>query len=66
VAAAAGKATAFSGNNGETKSGRIDYIFYSKNAANLRVVSSQVYDTRDANGVMPSDHRPVLTVFEVR
>jgi len=66
VAATAGAATAFSGNNGETKNGRIDYIFYSKNAANLRVVSSQVYDTRDANGVMPSDHRPVLTVFEVR
>src|SRR4030095_4794055 len=66
VAASAGTATAFSGNNGETKNGRIDYIYYSKNAANLRVVSSQVYDTRDANGVMPSDHRPVLTVFEVR
>jgi endonuclease/exonuclease/phosphatase family metal-dependent hydrolase len=66
VAAAAGTATAFPGNNGETKKGRIDYIYYSKNAANLRVVSSQVYDTRDANGVMPSDHRPVLTVFEVR
>jgi hypothetical protein len=30
------------------------------------VVSSQVYDTRDANGVMPSDHRPVLTVFSVK
>jgi endonuclease/exonuclease/phosphatase family metal-dependent hydrolase len=66
VAAAAGTAVAFSGNNGETKSGRIDYIFYSKSAANLVVKSSQVYDTRDANGVMPSDHRPVLTTFEVR
>ena len=30
VAAANGTATAFSGNNGETKNGRIDYIFYSK------------------------------------
>jgi len=30
------------------------------------VQSSRVYDTRDANGVMPSDHRPVLTQFEVR
>jgi len=66
VAAANGTAIAFSGNNGETKNGRIDYIFYSKNASNLSVVSSQVYDTRDANGVMPSDHRPVLTVFSVR
>jgi hypothetical protein len=30
------------------------------------VLGSQVYDTRDANGIMPSDHRPVLTTFEVR
>jgi len=66
VAAQNGTATAFSGNNGETKSGRIDYIFYSKSSSNLVVKSSQVYDTRDANGVMPSDHRPVLTTFEVR
>ena len=66
VAAARGTATAFSGNNGETKSGRIDYIFSSKNAANLTVQSSQVYDTRDAAGVTPSDHRPVLTTFIVR
>jgi endonuclease/exonuclease/phosphatase family metal-dependent hydrolase len=66
VAAANGTAVAFSGNNGETRSGRIDYIFYSKGAANLKLVSSQVYDTRDANGVMPSDHRPVLTTFSVQ
>jgi hypothetical protein len=30
------------------------------------VTSSQVFDTRDANGVMPSDHRPVLTTFVVK
>jgi endonuclease/exonuclease/phosphatase family metal-dependent hydrolase len=66
VAASKGTATAFPGNNGETKNGRIDYIFYSKASSNLFVKSSQVYDTRDANGVMPSDHRPVLTTFEVR
>jgi endonuclease/exonuclease/phosphatase family metal-dependent hydrolase len=66
VAAASGTATAFPGNNGETKSGRIDYIFYSKNSSNLSVKSSQVYDTRDANGAMPSDHRPVLTTFIVK
>ena len=53
------------GNSGETKNGRIDYIFYSRNSANLSVKSSRVYDTRDSNGVMPSDHRPVLTVFGV-
>jgi endonuclease/exonuclease/phosphatase family metal-dependent hydrolase len=66
VAANQGTATAFSGNSGQTKSGRIDYIFYSKNSRNLSVKSSQVYDTRDANGVMPSDHRPVLTTFIVK
>ena len=66
VAESKGTAVAFSGNNGETKKGRIDYIFYSKGSSNLVVKSSQVYDTRDANGVMPSDHRPVLTAFEVR
>jgi endonuclease/exonuclease/phosphatase family metal-dependent hydrolase len=66
VAAANGTATAFSGNNGETKSGRIDYIFYSKSSSNLSVLSSQVYDTRNSSGVMPSDHRPVLTTFTVK
>ena len=66
VAKANGTATSFAGNYGETKNGRIDYIFYSKGSSNLFVKSSQVYDTRDANGVMASDHRPLLTVFEVR
>ena len=37
-----------------------------RRGANLAVKSSQVYDTRDSNGVMPSDHRPVLTVFTVQ
>jgi endonuclease/exonuclease/phosphatase family metal-dependent hydrolase len=65
VAASKGTAVAFSGNTGETKKGRIDYIYSSK-GANLSVKSSQVYDTRDSNGVMPSDHRPVLTTFIVQ
>jgi len=66
IAAANGTAVAFPGNTGQTKSGRIDYIFYSKSSLNLTVKSSQVYDTRDANGAMPSDHRPVLTTFIVK
>lgn len=66
VAAGSGTAVAFAGNNGQTRSGRIDYIFYSKNASNLTVQSSQVYNTADASGIMPSDHRPVLTTFVVR
>jgi endonuclease/exonuclease/phosphatase family metal-dependent hydrolase len=66
IASAGGAATAFAGNKGETKSGRIDYIFYSKSSASLAVKSSQVVDTRDANGITPSDHRPVLTTFIVK
>jgi endonuclease/exonuclease/phosphatase family metal-dependent hydrolase len=66
VALSKGTALAFAGNAGETKNGRIDYIFYSKGSSNLTVTSSRVYDTRDANGIMPSDHRPVLTVFDVK
>src|SRR3954466_3661430 len=66
VAQSKGTAVAFAGNNGETKNGRIDYIFSSRNAISLTVQSSQVYDTRDANGYMPSDHRPVVTTFQVK
>ena len=51
---------------GATKKGRIDYIFYSRNAPNLVVLESWTPDTRNAQGHMPSDHRPVLTTFEVR
>ena len=63
-----GKAAQFSGLNphGATKKGRIDYIFYSKTASHLTVLSSQVYDTRDARRAMASDHRPVVTTFLVR
>jgi endonuclease/exonuclease/phosphatase family metal-dependent hydrolase len=52
---------------GATRNGRIDYIYHSKGSTTvLRLMSSEVPDTRDANGVMPSDHRPVLTTYEVR
>ncbi len=68
VAEKAGKAVSFSGltPSGATKKGRIDYIFYSKQSADLTVAGSQVFDTRDASGVMPSDHRPVVTTFLVK
>jgi len=67
-ATATGTAQGFSGlaPDGATKKGRIDYIFYSKTASNLVVIDSRVYDTRDSSGVMASDHRPVVTTFEVR
>ena len=68
VATNKGTAYQFSGlsPDGATKKGRIDYIFFSKYASNLVVLSSKVYDTRDAYGYMPSDHRPVVTAFDVR
>jgi len=67
VATSKGTAYQYSGlsPDGATKKGRIDYILYSSAASNLSVVSSQVYDTRDSSGHMPSDHRPVLTIFNV-
>jgi endonuclease/exonuclease/phosphatase family metal-dependent hydrolase len=51
---------------GKTRNSILDYIFYSKGATGLKLVSSQVFDVRDANGVMPSDHRPLLSVFTIK
>ena len=67
VAQSSGKATTYSGNSaGNTRNSRIDYIYYSNDAKHLTLKSSQVYDTRDSHGVMPSDHRPLLSVFEIK
>jgi hypothetical protein len=45
---------------------RIDSIYYSHGASGLVLQSSRVFDPRDAKGGMPSDHRPVLSVFTIR
>jgi endonuclease/exonuclease/phosphatase family metal-dependent hydrolase len=67
VALAAGTAVSFPGNEaGNTRNSRIDYVFYSKSASRLYLRETRVIDTRDANGVMPSDHRPVMATFDVR
>jgi len=50
---------------GNTRNSRIDYVFYSHGEQHLKVQSVTVVDTRDSNGIMPSDHRPLLTVFGV-
>jgi endonuclease/exonuclease/phosphatase family metal-dependent hydrolase len=65
-AQAAGTAVAFPGNTGQTRNSRIDYIYYSHYATALVLKSSQVFDVRDANGVMPSDHRPLMSTFTVK
>jgi len=62
-----GTATAYADNpTGKTRHTRLDYIYYSKGATALTLVSSQVFDVRGANGVMPSDHRPLLSIFTVK
>jgi endonuclease/exonuclease/phosphatase family metal-dependent hydrolase len=64
-AQAAGTATSFAGNTGQTRSSRIDYIYFSRGASFLSLKSSQVFDVRDSKGVMPSDHRPLMSIFTV-
>jgi endonuclease/exonuclease/phosphatase family metal-dependent hydrolase len=51
--------------NGYTRNSRIDYVLTSKKAANLKMTRMEVVDARDANGVMPSDHRPVVVDYDV-
>ncbi|HKY30581.1 MAG TPA: endonuclease/exonuclease/phosphatase family protein [Pyrinomonadaceae bacterium] len=78
---AAGTAVSYPDNpEGRTRKGRIDYINYSKFAANLRLIQVKMPDQRDLNnhnvvvtvgnsndwGVRPSDHNFLVTTFEVR
>jgi endonuclease/exonuclease/phosphatase family metal-dependent hydrolase len=57
----------YAGNcDGCTRNSRIDYLFVSKDAANLVLKSAEIIDTRDAKGVMPSDHKPMVATFEVK
>jgi endonuclease/exonuclease/phosphatase family metal-dependent hydrolase len=66
-AVAAGTQISASDNpNGYTRRARIDFVWYSKSEAHLTLRSVQVVDTRDANGVMPSDHRPLVATFTVQ
>jgi len=58
---------AYSGNTaGNTRNSRIDYVWFSKGATRLHLRQARVFDVRDSNGVMPSDHRPVMATFEVK
>jgi endonuclease/exonuclease/phosphatase family metal-dependent hydrolase len=67
VAKSLGTAINFSGNcDGCTRNSRIDYVFTSAGAANLALKSAQIYDTRDANGIMPSDHKPMVVTYTVK
>jgi endonuclease/exonuclease/phosphatase family metal-dependent hydrolase len=52
--------------DGCTRRSRIDYVFSSQGASFLEVQSAQIYDTRDAAGHMPSDHKPLVVTYAVR
>ena len=67
AAKALGTAKNYTGNcDGCTKNSRIDYVFTSKGASFLTLKSAEIFDTRNASGVMASDHKPMLVVYEVR
>jgi endonuclease/exonuclease/phosphatase family metal-dependent hydrolase len=66
TAKALGATTNYAGNcDGCTRNTRIDYVFTSKAQTEVTVKSAAILDSRDAKGVTPSDHKPMLVTFEV-
>jgi endonuclease/exonuclease/phosphatase family metal-dependent hydrolase len=62
-----GTATNYPGNcDGCTRSTRIDYVFTSKAQTFATVKAAQIIDSRDASGVTPSDHKPMLITFDIK
>ncbi len=61
-------AYSYAGNTsfGATRNARIDYVFVSKTATAVTIKRAEVFDTRDASGYMPSDHKPLLVNLEVK
>jgi endonuclease/exonuclease/phosphatase family metal-dependent hydrolase len=64
VAQNAGTASAYNGSGATHGASRFDYVFYSRVGV-LSLRSVTVVDAR-VNGVFPSDHDPVVAVFEVK
>ena len=57
----------YSGNcDGCTRKSRIDYMFLSKGASRLVIKAAEMIDTRNASGVMASDHKPMVVTLEVK
>jgi endonuclease/exonuclease/phosphatase family metal-dependent hydrolase len=50
---------------GYTRHSRIDILYTSTGASTIKAKRVEVVDTRDANGVMPSDHRPLVVTYGV-
>jgi endonuclease/exonuclease/phosphatase family metal-dependent hydrolase len=66
LARANGATINFSGNcDGCTRNSRIDNIYASQGASRLSLQYAQVFDIRDGNGIMASDHKPILAVYAV-
>lgn len=66
AARSAGTTINYSGNcDGCTRNSRIDFVFTSKDAPWLVLKAVEIFDTRNAKGVMASDHKPMLVVYEV-
>jgi endonuclease/exonuclease/phosphatase family metal-dependent hydrolase len=68
AAAASGTALGYPGNtSGATyvNGYRIDFIFKSDTASRLVVKGARVFDARNAYGVRPSDHFPVLVTYGI-
>ena len=65
---AADDAIDFAGNirYGATHNYRIDYLFLAKSATSTAVTEARVFDTRDANGYRPSDHKPLRGTFTIK
>jgi endonuclease/exonuclease/phosphatase family metal-dependent hydrolase len=62
-----GVTTNYSGNcDGCTRGSRIDYVFLSRSASYLSLKAAEIIDTRDANGVMASDHKPLIVTLDVK
>jgi endonuclease/exonuclease/phosphatase family metal-dependent hydrolase len=51
---------------GNTRNSRLDYCFSSRGERHLTLKKAQVVETRDSDGDMPSDHRPLLVEYLVQ
>jgi endonuclease/exonuclease/phosphatase family metal-dependent hydrolase len=59
--------TNYAGNcDGCTRNSRIDYVFLSKDQSVVAVKAAEIIDSRDAKGVTPSDHKPMLVTLTVK
>jgi endonuclease/exonuclease/phosphatase family metal-dependent hydrolase len=66
AAARLGSARNYQGNcDGCTRNTRIDYVFTSKGSSWLTLASAEIFDTRNSKGVMASDHKPLLVVYNI-